>query len=36
VLYFHPPGMPTEPARRAMTMFAEQITAGTRDRRAAN
>jgi hypothetical protein len=36
VLYFHPPGMPTEPARRAMTMFAEQITAGTRDWRAAN
>ena len=25
VLYFHPPGMATEVARRAMTMFAEQI-----------
>jgi alkanesulfonate monooxygenase SsuD/methylene tetrahydromethanopterin reductase-like flavin-dependent oxidoreductase (luciferase family) len=25
VLYFHPPGMPAEPARRAMTTFAEQI-----------
>jgi hypothetical protein len=36
VLSFHPPGMPTEPARRAMTMFAEQIMAGTRDWRAAN
>ena len=36
VLYFHPPGMPTEPARRAMTMFAEQIMARTRDWRAAN
>jgi hypothetical protein len=25
VLYFHPPGMPGEAARRAMTMFAEHI-----------
>lgn len=30
VLYFHPPGMPTEAARRAMTMFAEQIMPDTR------
>ena len=36
VLYFHPPGMPTEVARRAMTMFAEQIMPDTRDWGAAN
>ncbi|HEY1321870.1 MAG TPA: LLM class flavin-dependent oxidoreductase [Streptosporangiaceae bacterium] len=31
VLYFHPPGMATEAARRAMTMFAEQIMPDARD-----
>src|SRR6516162_1201126 len=31
VLYFHPPGMPTEAARRAMTLFAEQIMPDARD-----
>ncbi len=25
VLYFHPPGMSTEVARRAMTLFAQHI-----------
>jgi len=36
VLYFHPPGMPTEVARRAMTMFAEQIMPEARDWGSAN
>ena len=36
VLYFHPPGMPTEAARRAMTIFAEQIMPDTRDWGTAN
>jgi hypothetical protein len=36
VLCFHPPGMPTEAARRAMTMFAEHIMPDTRDWGTAN
>jgi hypothetical protein len=36
VLYFHRPGMPTEVARRVMTMFAEHIMPDARDWGVAN